>query len=195
MLYIRNILIEEDIVSSYFECNLQKCKGACCTFPGEFGAPLANEEIYAVEACLPQAMKYLSEKSKRYIEGNGWFDSSSNGLTTKCIGKKDCVFVYYDGKIAKCALEKAFFNKETVFRKPISCHLFPIRVSNGKDKRLYYMQIDECKNARKTGKQNNIKLAEFLCEALKRAYGAEFYQDLKEYIDELYAKDSFLIRY
>ena len=191
MLYIRNIIIEEDIVSSYFECNLQKCKGACCTFPGEFGAPLANEEIYAIEGSLPQAMKYLNEKSRQYIEEYGWFEGKSNDITTRCIDKKDCVFVYYEGKIAKCAIEKAYFNKETDFRKPLSCHLFPIRVSNGKDKRLYYMQIDECKHARKKGSENNIRLAEFLAEALQRAYGTLFYQELKEYIEELYAENSF----
>lgn len=194
MLYIKNILLEEDIVSSFFCCDLPKCKGACCTFPGEFGAPLEEDEIYAVEASIDAARKYLPQRSKSFLEENGWFEGKPGDLTTKCIDKKDCVFVYWEGDIAKCALEKAYFKGETDFRKPLSCHLFPVRVSKGGDRRLYYMKIDECLPAQKKGYKDKIRMYEFLSEALERGYGRDFIEDLRRYAEEYYGKKSFSVK-
>ena len=184
MIEIKNILLEKDIIKEEFACDLAKCKGACCTFPGENGAPLKDDEIYKLEASVEIAKEYLSDRNIKYIEANGIFDGSRGSYTTKVINNRDCVFVYFDGDIARCALEKAYFEGKLDFRKPISCHLFPIRVSNFGGNYLYYQRISECKTGRKKGKKDGIKLYEFLKDSLKRAYGDDWFKALEDYLEK-----------
>ncbi len=184
MVLIEDILLEEEILKEKFCCDLQACKGACCTFPGEYGAPLLDEEQALIEKYYPLIEKYLSAKSKDYIQKYGMLEGKSGSLSTVCIYKRDCVFVYYEGDIAYCAYEKAYLMGDIPFRKPLSCHLFPIRVRNFGGKFLYYSQIDECRPALKNGEKNNIYLVDSLSEALIRAYGKEWVDTVKEYIKE-----------
>ncbi len=183
MILVDNILVEEDLFEAKFCCDLQKCKGACCTFPGEYGAPLLEAEIELIEQNFPAITKYLSEKSKQYIEENGMYEGRENYRTTVCIDKRDCVFVYYDGELALCAFEKAYLNGEIKFRKPISCHLYPIRVKKFGNELLHYSQIEECKDAREKGEREDIPLFDSLEEALRRKFGDEWVALLKEYIN------------
>lgn len=181
MILIDNILLEEEITEASFSCDLNKCKGACCTFPGKIGAPLQEEEINKLYENLENAKKYLSKKSIDYIDKHGFYEGSKYNYSTVCIDKKDCVFVYYENSVAKCAIEKAYFEGLSSFRKPISCHLFPIRVSTSGRKYLYYQNIPECKPAVKKGNSENVQLVNFSKDALTRAYGEEWYNKASEY--------------
>lgn len=186
MISIGDILIEEEINSTKFCCDLEKCKGACCTFPGDLGAPVLDEEIELIEGSYQAASKYLSEKSKDYIKKFGMIEGHKSRKTTVCIDRCDCVFVYYDGDIALCAIEKAYFNGETKFRKPISCHLFPIRVNHyGNNTYLYYQEFEECSAGRTKGEAENIPLIHSVKEALVRAYGEEWVNNYIAYLNSL----------
>jgi len=184
MILIENILLEEEITETSFSCDLNKCKGACCTFPGKIGAPLQEEEINMLYDNLDNAKKFLSKKSIDYIGKHGFYEGSKYSYSTVCIDKKDCVFVYYDKNVAKCAIEKAYFEGLSSFRKPISCHLFPIRVSSSGRKYLYFQNIPECKPALKKGKSEKVQLVNFSKDALVRAYGEEWYNRILDYTEE-----------
>ncbi len=181
MYSIDNILIDEDIISSCFACNLDKCNGACCTFPGEFGAPLLDSEIGIIDKSLDNAKEFLDNRSIQIINDEGFFEGEKGSYTTMCIDKKDCVFVYYQGKIAKCALEKAYFEGKSEFRKPLSCHLFPIRIAKFGSDYLYYEKIGECASAIDSGNEAKVRLYEFLKEPIVRAKGESWYLKLVEF--------------
>ncbi len=182
MILVNDTIMEEQLLRAKFCCDLEKCKGACCTFPGEYGAPLLESEIPLLEDNYPKIKKYLSEKSIFYIENQGMYEGRAGYRTTNCINKRDCVFVYYEGDIAFCAYEKAYLAGEIEFRKPLSCHLFPIRVKKFGGDALYYCEIDECCDAVKKGENENILMIDSLKVALTRAYGEEWYDTLKQYI-------------
>lgn len=184
MYQIDNILIDKEIVKSKFSCDLIQCKGACCTYPGEYGAPVLDHEVELIEKSKEAAKKYLSEKSINILETVGSVDGDSGDFTTVVIDKKDCVFVYYDGDVAKCSIEKAYFNGETDFRKPISCHLFPIRVGDFGGKYLYYEKIKECKPALDKGKTQNLSMVSQLKDSITRAFGEDFYNQFIELVNQ-----------
>ncbi len=187
MTIINDILIDEDIFATKFCCDIEKCKGACCTFPGEYGAPLLESEIQLLEDNYPKIKKYLSDRSIYYIENQGMYEGRAGYRTTVCINKRDCVFVYYEGEVALCAYEKAYLAGEIDFRKPLSCHLFPIRVKKFGGDALYYCQIDECNDAVEKGENENILMIDSLKTALVRAYGEQWYDTVKQYLES--AKD------
>lgn len=178
MINFNGLSLEEDILETKFSCDLKNCKGACCTFPGDFGAPLLDHEIERIREILPAAFDYLSETSKEYIRRRGFYEGVPGAYTTMCINRRDCVFVFYEGDVAKCAIEAAYFSGAIKFRKPISCHLFPIRVRNFGTEYVYYEKIDECKPALIKGENEGISLLESLKEAIVRAYGEDFYEGL-----------------
>ncbi len=177
-----DLLIESEIFSKKFSCDLKKCKGACCTFYGEYGAPVLDSEVKIIEEIYPIVKKYLSQNSINYIENHGMIEGTPGNYTTVCIENKDCVFVYWENGIALCAIEKAYLNKEIEFRKPLSCHLFPIREAHWNRKKLYFQQIDECKPALKKGIKENIYLYESVKEALIRRFGKTWYENFENYI-------------
>lgn len=177
MILINDVLVEEEISSTHFSCDLEKCKGACCTFPGEFGAPVLDSEVIAIERNLDAAKEYLSERSKNYIQKHGFIKGEQGNLNTVCIDDKDCVFVYYERDIAFCAIEKAYREGLSDFQKPVSCHLFPVRVGNFGGKSLYYEKIAECKPAIKNGKKQKIRIHESVKDALVRSFGDKWYQE------------------
>lgn len=179
MIYIDGIAVEDDVVNSLFRCDLAKCKGACCTFPGDFGAPLLDSEVEQIEQSMAEAAKYLSDRSKSVLKYSGFYEGSEGSLTTMCIDRRDCVFVFYEGDIAKCALEAAYFAGKTEFRKPISCHLFPVRVREYSSLTLHYERISECLPGVKKGESESILLIDTIRDALVRAFGAEWAEKLK----------------
>ena len=179
MLIIDKIGVEEDIAGAHFSCELSHCKEACCTFYGEFGAPVLDEEIPQIGDSFDAASEYLNQRSKDYIKEQGFVQGLPGDYTTVCINNKDCVFVFFENDIAKCALEKAYFDGKSDFRKPLSCHLFPIRVVKTENSEiLYYEQIDECRPGVLKGQAYNFKLVETLKEALVRKFGQEWYNKL-----------------
>lgn len=182
---IDNIYVDPEIANSYFACDVEKCKGACCFMEGDFGAPLLKDEIKIIKDVLPIVKKYLPEKNVKFIEQHGYYEETDVGYSTKCIDKRECVFVYWENGIARCAFEKAFLKGEISFRKPISCHLFPLRNYSlngaliGGDV-LKYVKISECKHAVKKGEKEKIKLYEFLKPAIVRYFGHEWFSEMKK---------------
>jgi hypothetical protein len=189
MFLIGPVLVDEAIASAKFSCNLKQCKGACCTLPGGEGAPLLEKEIAQISQALAPALEYLPEKSRAIIQAKGFLAGDPGDYSTACIEDRDCVFVYYQdgeqGGIAKCALEKAYFDGKTEFRKPLSCHLFPIRIRNFGGDFLSYQPFEECSPAISTGEEHNIPVYHTVKEALIRAYGLEWYNQLVQELEEM----------
>jgi hypothetical protein len=175
-----------------FACDLDVCHGACCTMPADAGAPILESEIAELERVFPIVKKYLSEESLATIAKEGLWKREADGtLTIPAIRGRDCVFVTYDdndSQTAYCAIEKAHRAGETQgFPKPISCHLFPIRIyPNGENKYdIIYEEIPECKGGRARGKREKVPLLEFLDSPLVRALGEERIARLKAAILDL----------
>ena len=182
ILPVGKILVRTEIADMPFKCDLKKCKGACCTIDSEFGAPLKKSEIEPIENILESAKVYLSAEHIEEIETNGFYEFKKDELLIRSMANKECVFVYFENDIAKCSIEKAFVEGKSNFQKPISCHLFPIRVSEFGGEVLRFEKFDECKPAIDAGKNNNITVAEYCEEPLKRLYGNNWYSQFKEAI-------------
>ena len=148
-IFIDDVVVGDEIITQKFVCDLEKCKGACCTLKSEFGAPLLEEEIPLIEENYAEVEKYLSEKHKKALNTNGFYEEKYGELMISSIDNKACVFVYYDNDIAKCGLEKAYLEGKSSFKKPISCHLFPIRISKFGGDVLRYEKFTECIHAEK----------------------------------------------
>ena len=174
-------LIDPGIPKARFACDLGRCKGACCTMPGQRGAPLLDEEIEEIEKAYPVVQKYLSFRHKDTIEERGLVQGRKGDHTTQVVDRNACVFANFEGAIAKCSFEKAYLNGEISWRKPISCHLFPIRVSPGLPTKLRYEEIAECRPAIERGETSQMPLSEFLQTALTRAYGETWYEEFTAY--------------
>jgi len=175
---IDNILVNEEVLRKKFTCDLEKCKGACCTMESDYGAPLLGSEIEKIENVLPIVKKYLPEMHLEYLNNhNFWFEVDGD-LMVSSFNKRECVFAYYEGDIAKCAIEKAYYEEGTDFIKPISCHLFPIRVNKFGGDILKYEEYAECSPALENGKKTKLTVAQFCKAGLERLYGSEWYKKL-----------------
>jgi hypothetical protein len=142
---------------------------------------LEDDEVLELQKAYPGARQYLSQRSIDTIDSNGMVGGAPGSFVTTCIDNRDCVFVYYEGDVAKCSLERAYEEGKTDWRKPLSCHLFPLRIrSFGKDF-IRYEQIGECQAGREKGTQENVKLHDFLKEPLIRKYGQAWYRAFLNY--------------
>lgn len=184
---IENITLGREIVQKQFACDLKKCKGACCTIESNYGAPLLEEEVESISKILDIVEDYLPENHKQIINEKGFFERKQDKLMTTSFENRACVFVSFENGIAKCAIEKAFLDGKTDFRKPISCHLFPIRVENFGGDVLRYEEFDECSPALRKGENENVNLVDFLEESLVRKFGKNWYTKLKGYTDNINA--------
>ena len=182
ILPVEDILVRNEIAEIPFKCDLVKCKGACCTFESNYGAPLKWDEVNIINRLIPDVLPYLSSVHRKEIEEDGFYEVKKDEPLTRSIDNRACVFVYYENDIAKCSIEKAFLEGKTDFRKPISCHLFPIRVSDFGGDVLRFEHLDECKPAMELGKIENTTVAEFCKDSLSRLYGKEWYLKFKELI-------------
>ena len=180
MFSVHDITVDTSIAGVKFACNFSQCKGACCTMPGPRGAPLTEEESKEIEKAFPIIKKYLNEDHLRVVDERGLVERSGGDITTPCIDHKACVFVTYDKSIAKCSFETAYFKNEIGWRKPLSCHLFPIRVDHGFIEHLRYESIPECFPALERGQSENIGLSNFLKDALVRRYGETWYAEFQK---------------
>ena len=179
-LSVDGILVSREIIDTKFACNLSECKGACCTLESEFGAPLNIEEIAFITDALPSVLDYLPEKHKNEIIEHGFYEVINEEILTRSIDNRACVFVYYENDIAFCGLEKAYFDKKTFFRKPISCHLFPIRIRRFGGDILQYERFSECKAALIKGEEIGCSIADFCKDSVQRKYGENWYNKFKE---------------
>jgi len=175
---INEVLVRKEILEVPFHCDLKACKGACCTMDSELGAPVKADEIDMIKEILPIIKEYISQTQSNEIEKNGFYEIKENELLIKSINNHDCVFAFYENDVAKCAIERAYFDGKINFRKPISCHLFPIRVSDFGGDVLRYEKFGECAPALEKGKEENITIAEFCKDSLIRSYGKEWYNQL-----------------
>jgi hypothetical protein len=179
---IDNVIINPEIVETNFECDLPKCKGACCTMESEYGAPITLDEIEIINKFLPAIIEYLPEDHVDIIDKNGFWINKGGELTTRSLNNRACVFVNWEGDIAKCGIEKAFNAGKIDFIKPISCHLFPIRISSFGGPVLRYEKYSECKYALDKGDKAGIKILDFCSNALERKFGKEWFHKTKEVI-------------
>ena len=182
ILPVGNILVRKEVAETHFKCDLLKCKGACCTFESHYGAPVAWTEVEKIGSLLSKVIDFIPQEHKQVIKEEGFYEVKKDEPLLKSYKNKACVFVYYENEIAKCALEKAFIEGKTDFKKPISCHLFPIRVSDFGGDVLRYEHLDQCEPAIELGKKDNTTVAEFCEEPLNRLYGKEWYSQFKELI-------------
>lgn len=178
---IDNTIISEEIADTFFCCNLESCRGACC-IDGDAGAPLEESEISELEDFLERIKPYMTSEGIAVVEKNGVFDYDADGCyVTPLIDDKDCVFVFDEDGIARCAIERAFEDGKIEFQKPISCHLYPVRVKTHKEiDAVNYHKWHICKSAGILGKEKSITLVRFLKDPLIRKYGKEWYANLQK---------------
>lgn len=181
MIAIDNVLISDDVVEQHFVCDLNKCKGGCCV-DGDTGAPITQEEANIIEDIYPKIKHLLTPQAINLIEDEGThtFDDEY-GLVTPTLNGGICVYGYYDeAGIVKCAMEHEYKAGNIDFKKPISCNLFPIRITEYEtyEAMNYEPRKSLCKPACKLGKSLKMPVYQFLKEPLIRKYGADFYEAL-----------------
>ena len=184
MIEVNNVLLHEDVVKEKFVCNLNKCKGACC-LEGDSGAPLDADELDILNEIYPKVKPFMTSKGISTIEKCGTYVKDFDGeYTTPCVDvNKECAYVIWENGITKCAIEKAYENGATNWRKPISCHLYPIRITKYPEfDVLNYDRWSICSPACSFGKELKVHVYEFLKAPLIRKYGEEWYQDLEDTI-------------
>jgi hypothetical protein len=181
MLQIDDTIISLELLDESFVCDLEICKGNCC-IEGDDGAPLENSEVQILENILPVIWDDLTEKSKDVIriQGVSYIDDDGEPVTS-IVNGAECVFTYTDDSgICKCAIEKAYRAGKTDFYKPISCHLYPVRLQHYTDyTAVNYHRWNVCSCARKLGGKLGIPVYKFLKEPLIRKFGAEWFDQLE----------------
>ena len=192
MIAIDNVLVSDQVVEAQFVCDLMKCKGGCCE-DGDAGAPLEKEELEIINDIFEIIKPYLTKEGIRWIEKHGrYLYDREFGWVTPTIEGKMCVYGFRDENgIIKCAIEQAYRDGKTDFKKPISCHLYPITIQQGKKgeyERVNYEPRETlCKPACAFGKKLKVTVFEFLKEPLVRKYGEEFYNALEKIKHDHYA--------
>jgi hypothetical protein len=190
MLQIGDKVVSLELLEEKFICDLDQCKGQCCV-DGESGAPLEEGEKELIEKNYPLIKEYLRKESIKSIEKQGFTVIDRDGETvTPLLDGEECVYAIFEDGIAKCAIEKAYFDKKITFRKPISCHLYPIRLKNLYDniEAVNYHKWSVCEPARELGCKKNVVVYKFLKDALVRRYGFDWYNELDE-VARIYLKE------
>ncbi|MBC7886489.1 MAG: DUF3109 family protein [Ferruginibacter sp.] len=184
MIVIDNKLVSDEIISEQFVCDLNKCKGGCCV-DGDAGAPLSKDELEKLNEVCEAVLPYLAEENQIELlkQGRYVYDKEF-GWVTPTIQSKVCVYGITDKNgIVKCGIEQAYNDGKVNWKKPISCHLFPIRVKLSRNKQTEYVNYepreDLCSAACVLGKKLKVPVYVFLKDALVRKYGAGFYETLE----------------
>ncbi len=184
MIIIDNKLISDEVIEEQFVCDLAKCKGACCE-DGDAGAPLTDTELDELVNNYDAIKKYMTEAGKNVIDKQGkYVYDKSFGWVTPTVNSEICAYGFKDNNgVIMCAIEQAYNNKEINWKKPISCHLFPIKITKSKqDLDLEYVNYepreDLCASACSFGKKLKVPAYVFLKDAIIRKYGEEFYIEL-----------------
>ncbi|MEW6507732.1 MAG: DUF3109 family protein [Bacteroidota bacterium] len=179
-LEIDAVMINTELMELKFSCDLEKCKGACCTMESEFGAPITQEEIEIIDRILPVVKEYLPGEHVNEINKNGFWINRFDQFMTRSLNNRACVFVVFENEIAKCGIEKAFCDGKVDFVKPISCHLFPIRINKFGGDVIRFEKYDECSPALLKGIKKGTTVIDFCRDALERLYGREWFSKLKD---------------
>jgi hypothetical protein len=194
VIVIDNILVSDEVVEKQFVCDLNKCKGGCCE-DGDAGAPLDDAELDIILELYEKVKPYLTETSIAEIERKGKYVYSKEfGWVTPTLGndREICVYGVRDEKgIIKCAFEQAYYDGVIAWKKPVSCHLFPIIVSKGRkgnhDRVNYEPRERLCNPACALGKKLEVPTYQFLKEPLERKFGKDFYEALDKVAKSYYA--------
>lgn len=180
MIVIKDLIFSPDLWEREFVCNLEKCKGACCV-EGETGAPLEHDEVPVLETFVKEyGSEYLTEEGQEVIQKEGVWTKDSEGLKTPLLENGACAFIHTDKHgMHSCGIEKAHQDGKTEFQKPISCHLYPIRLEDfGQFTAVNYERWDICKSACSLGKELKVPVYQFTRDALIRKFGEETYDML-----------------
>jgi hypothetical protein len=183
MIEIDNVLVSDQVVEDQFVCDLTKCKGGCCE-DGDAGAPLEVGELTYLNNFYEEVKPYMTSEGIREIERQGKYVYDQEfGWVTPTINSQICAYGYKDKQgIVKCAIEQAYNDDKISWKKPISCHLFPIRISQSKNGNTEFVNYDPredlCAAACKLGKKLKVPAYVFLKEAIIRKYGEDFYETL-----------------
>ncbi|MBD1395828.1 DUF3109 family protein [Pontibacter sp. JH31] len=186
MIVLQNTVISDDIRDNFFVCNLEKCKGACCV-EGDLGAPLEEDELVILQESYEQIKPYMTGAGKLAVEEQGLYIQDFEGdYSTPTIENRECAYALYDEKgILKCAIEQAYYDGKISWKKPISCHLYPIRITKYDDfEALNYDRWSICAAACNFGADLGVKVYQFLKEPLIRKYGEGWYNELTQMIEE-----------
>jgi Protein of unknown function (DUF3109) len=183
MILVQDKLVSDDILEEKFICNLEKCKGACC-WEGDLGAPLEKDELKILKDIYIQVRPFLTKEGQEVLDTEGVykFYKSEQEYGTPLIENAACAYMTLDKKgVAQCGIEQAWKAGATDFRKPISCHLYPIRIKKNEIagfEALNYDRWDICSAACTLGEEHQVSVYEFLKEAIIRKYGEAFYEEL-----------------
>ncbi len=187
-------LLSDELFAKKFVCDLDKCKGACCV-EGDRGAPLIAEDITDIKRNLELIKPYMTRKGLELLQFEGFYEGfDEDDIATTCLPTGECVFAYREKGILSCAIEKSYKDGKSDYYKPISCHLYPIRVGKiGDMESLNYHQWNICKAACALGSKLNVPVFEFLKEPLIRKYGSEWFAELEliyqEYSKQMLSED------
>ena len=191
ILDIQGVLVSSDVLTTFFSCDLEACKGACC-IEGDGGAPVTDVEEGKMAAAFPDIKQFLRDEAVRQVEEKGFTYIDGDGdKVTQLLNGRECVFTCFesDGS-ARCSFEKGFTSGVSPdFYKPLSCHLYPVRLSKVGDTVAvnYHRWKPICEPARRKGQREGMRLYRFLRESLTRAFGQEWYSEL-ETVADLYLK-------
>ena len=181
MFQLGKTIVSEDILEKEFVCNLAACKGQCC-IDGEAGAPLEEEELKILLDIYPRVKPFLREEGIAAIEDQGLFITKEGEYETTLINNKDCAFVIFDEKkTAKCGIEEAYNQGIINWKKPISCHLYPVRIMDYSEfSAVNYHKWPICDDACSLGEELGVPVYKFVKEALIRKFGEDWYSELEK---------------
>ncbi|KJD31751.1 hypothetical protein PK35_13450 [Tamlana nanhaiensis] len=182
MFQLGKTIVSEDVLEKDFVCNLNACKGACC-IDGDAGAPLNLEETKILEEIYPKVKPFLRKEGVEAIEKQGTFITTEDDeLETPLINGADCAYVIFDdSNTALCAIEEAYNQGEVDWKKPVSCHLYPIRVQDYTEfSAVNYHKWQICDDACELGEELGVPVYKFVKEALIRKFGADWYAELEK---------------
>lgn len=188
MINLDGKIIHADLKDEMFACDVAKCKGACCV-EGDLGAPLEDDELQVLEDIFEQVKPYMRKPGLKAIEDQGLYVLDfTNHYSTPLVNGRECAYVNFtsDG-IALCAIEQAYEAGDIDFKKPISCHLYPVRISHTKmGEALNYDRWSICSAACSKGEADGTRVYEFVKDALIRKYGEAFYEELHALVQDLW---------
>lgn len=193
MFKVQDTILSEDIATARFACNLSHCKGDCCVV-GDAGAPVSKGEIPVLEKVYEQLTDELRPRAREVVDDKGLvWGNNQDGYELATTDERECVFVSYtDDGVAHCAIQEAFIKGEINWEKPLSCHLFPIRLKRIADFEFANFEYvpSLCASACVKGEKDGIYLSEFLKKPLIRRYGEEWFQEFEEACVEIRTKNS-----
>lgn len=186
MIQIGKALLSEDVIEKEFVCNLSACKGACC-IDGDAGAPLSKEELPILEKIYKDVEPFLTSAGKKAIEEQGLYTTNEFGeYETTLVDGKDCAYVIFDEhETTMCGIEEAYNQGIVDWKKPISCHLYPIRIQDYTEfSAVNYHKWEICDDACSLGKELQVPVYKFVKQALIRKFGEDWYAELEKTAEE-----------